>query len=146
GRIFAHLHEVQRLAKTGEVVNAIEIMACCEDAAGGLVPRLTEMFPEARVATITHVVQAQVSVNRLMSRLSMIAFAVLVIVGAASMAGAMYANVRERWREIGTLMALGAAPRTIAGMFVLKAAGVGICGGLLGVVLGAAAALWIGPA
>lgn len=145
GRVFAHLHTVQDLAKTGEVVNSIEIMACCEDAAGGLIPRLKEMFPEARVATISHIVEAQVSVNRLMSRLSFIAFAVLVLVGAATMAGAMYANVRERWREIGTLMALGATPRVIAGMFLLKAAGVGIVGGLLGCALGMGTALWIGP-
>ncbi|MEO1981830.1 MAG: ABC transporter permease, partial [Fuerstiella sp.] len=37
GRLFAHLHSVQRLSNSGPVVNVIEIMACCEDAAGGLI-------------------------------------------------------------------------------------------------------------
>ena len=36
-RVFAHLHTVQRLSKSGEVINAIEVMGCCEDAAGNLV-------------------------------------------------------------------------------------------------------------
>jgi putative ABC transport system permease protein len=29
GRVFAHLHTVQRLANKGEVVNAIEVVGCC---------------------------------------------------------------------------------------------------------------------
>ena len=32
-RVFAHLHTVQRLTGSGEVVNAIEVIGCCEDAA-----------------------------------------------------------------------------------------------------------------
>ena len=56
GRVFAHLHTVQKLAKTGEVVSAIEVMGCCEDAAGDLVPQLAELLPDARVVTISQVV------------------------------------------------------------------------------------------
>ena len=37
GRVFAHLHRVQELADAGPVVNVIEIMGCCEEAASGLV-------------------------------------------------------------------------------------------------------------
>ncbi|MEX2093908.1 MAG: ABC transporter permease [Pirellulales bacterium] len=66
-RIFAHLHTVQRLANKGETVNVIEIMACCEDAAGGLIGQLADTFPDAKVVTITQVVDTQVAVNRLMT-------------------------------------------------------------------------------
>ena len=40
-RVFAHLHAVQRLSNSGEVINAIEVMGCCEDAAGDMVGDLS---------------------------------------------------------------------------------------------------------
>ncbi len=144
-RVFAHLHAVQRMAKTGEVVNVIEIMACCEDAAGGLIAQLADMFPDAKVVTISQVVETQVSVNRLMGRLSYLFFGILVVVGMASIAPAMFANVTERRREIGTLMALGATPGLLSRLFVGKALLIGLTGGMLGYVCGTALAVGLGP-
>jgi len=145
GRVFAHLHAVQPLAKAGERVNVVEIMACCEDAAGGLVAKLRELFPEAKVLTITQVVDTQVAINRLMVRLSYLFFAILLVVGVASIAGTMFANVTERRREIGTLMALGATPRFITRLFLGKALLVGLAGGALGYLLGTGLAVTLGP-
>ncbi len=144
-RVFAHLHTVQRLAKAGETVNVIEIMACCEDAAGGLVGQLRELFPEAKVLTITQVVDTQVAVNGLMTRLSYLFFAILLVVGVASIAGTMFANVAERRREIGTLMALGATPSLIARLFLGKALLIGLAGGAIGYVCGTGLAVGLGP-
>jgi putative ABC transport system permease protein len=145
GRVFAHLHTVQSLANAGENVNVIEIMACCEDAAGGLVGQLRELFPAAKVVTITQVVDTQVAVNRLMARLSYLFFAILLVVGVASIAGTMFANVTERRREIGTLIALGATPSLVARLFLGKALVIGLAGGLLGYVCGTAMAVGLGP-
>lgn len=143
-RVFGHLHTVQKLAEAGEVVNAIEIMACCEDAAGGLTSKLAELFPDAKVLTISQVVQTQVSVNRLMTRLSYLFLMILVVVGAASIAGTMFSNVAERRREIGTLMALGATPRLLARLFIGKALAVGLMGGLIGYLCGTVLAVTVG--
>ncbi|MBS0207770.1 MAG: ABC transporter permease [Planctomycetes bacterium] len=143
-RVFAHLHTVQRLSNAGEVVNAIEVMGCCEDAAGGLVPRLAELLPDAKVVTISQVVSTQVGVNRLMSQMSLIVLGILAIVGGASVASTISSNVRERRREIGTLMALGATPNLIARMFLLKAWVLGILGAASGCVLGLFVAMWLG--
>jgi putative ABC transport system permease protein len=145
GRVFAHLHTVQPLAKVGENVNVIEIIACCEDAAGGLVGQLRELIPEAKVLTITQVVDTQVAVNRLMKRLSYLFFAILLVVGVASIAGTMFANVTERRREIGTLIALGATPSLVARLFLGKALLIGLAGGVLGYVGGTAIAVCLGP-
>jgi putative ABC transport system permease protein len=145
GRIFAHLHTVQKLANAGENVNVIEIMACCEDAAGGLVGQLRKCFPSAKVLTITQVVDTQVAVNRLMTRLSLLFFAILLVVGAASIAGTMFANVTERRREIGTLMALGATPWLVTRLFLGKALFIGLVGGVLGYVCGTGLAVGLGP-
>jgi putative ABC transport system permease protein len=144
GRVFAHLHTVQRLAKLGEVVNCIEIMGCCEDVAEGLVQQLADMLPGTKVITISQVVQTQVSVNRLMERLSLLFLVILTAMAGASIANATIANVRERRREIGTLMAIGATPRFVSLLFLSKALIVGCLGGLVGYVLGSTVAVTIG--
>ena len=144
-RVFAHLHTVQQLAKTGEVVSAIEVMGCCEDAAGQLVPQLSQLLPGTRVVTISQVVQTQVGVNRLMARSSLFVLVVLVLVGGISVASATSSNVRERRREIGTLMALGATPRFIASLFLLKATWLGLAGGIGGCLVGLLLAVVLGP-
>jgi putative ABC transport system permease protein len=144
-RIFAHLHKVQELAKSGEVVSAIEVLGCCEDAAGQLVPQLTELLPNCKVVTISQVVQTQVGVNRLMARASLFVLVVLVLVGGASVASAISSNVRERRREIGTLMALGATPDLVSRLFLLKATWLGLVGGIGGATIGTLLAVWLGP-
>ena len=145
GRVFGHLHTVQRLAKTGEVINVIEIRGCCEDVAQGLLKQLSEILPGTKVVTIAQVVQTQISVNRMMSRLSWLFLVILVAMAGASIANSSFANVRERRREIGTLMALGATPRFISQMFLAKALVFGFVGGLLGYLLGTLAATTLGP-
>ena len=144
-RVFAHLHAVQRLAKAGEVVSAIEVLACCDDAAGQLVPRLAELLPDCRVVTIAQVVETQVGVNRLLGSLCWFVLVILVTAGGTTIAAAIAANVRERRREIGTLMALGATPGFVARLFLFKSLALGTVGGVTGAVLGLLAAMAGGP-
>jgi putative ABC transport system permease protein len=144
-RIFVHLHTVQQLAQAGETVSAIEVLGCCEDAAGQLVPQLGKLLPDCKVVTISQLVQTQIGVNRLMARASIGVLAVLTLVGGASVLSTISSNVRERRREIGTLMALGATPRLVSQLFLLKATWLGISGGLAGSVLGTLLAIWLGP-
>jgi putative ABC transport system permease protein len=120
-------------------------MGCCEDAAGDLVPQLQKLLPESKVVTISQVVETQVGVNRLMSNISWFVLVVLTLVGGASLAGAISANVRERRREIGTLMALGATPAFVSRMFMAKALVLGVFGGIVGSLLGLVLALGLGP-
>ena len=81
----------------------------------------------------------------MMSHLSMIVLGVIVLVGGASVANYMYANVYERRREIGTLMALGAGSSVILRMFLLKALLLGFVGGISGYALGTVLAVTLGP-
>ena len=144
-RVLAHLHRVQELADTGPIVNVIEVMGCCEDAATDLVGELDDLLPDARVVTISQIVQTQVIVNRLMNRLSYAVFGILMVIGGASIASVMFANVAERKRELGTLMALGATPGMVSRMILLKASAVGVAGGICGLALGVLAAFLAGP-
>jgi putative ABC transport system permease protein len=144
-RMFAHLHTVQRLSNSGPTVSVIEIMGCCEDAATSLVGDLSAVLPGTKVVTIAQVVETQIAVNGLMSRMSWVFFSILLLVGGASIASVMYANVAERRREIGTLMALGATPWYVTRLFLGKAALLGFCGGGFGFVLGTLLAAIVGP-
>jgi putative ABC transport system permease protein len=144
-RIFAHLHTVQRLAGKGAVVNAIEIVGCCDQISKGLVQKINRLLPDAKVVTISQIVDTQIKTNRMMSRLSVLFLVIIVLVGGAGIANYMYANVFERRREIGTLMAMGAGSAVVLRMFLMKALMLGLGGGAAGYVFGTIAALVLGP-
>jgi putative ABC transport system permease protein len=148
-RIFAHLDRVQDLSGKGNVINVIEVVACCkeinQDGSEGLVQKINKLLPDAKVVKITQIADAQVRMNELMSRLSMIFLVIIVFVGGAGIANYMYANVFERRREIGTLMALGAHSRLILHIFLLKALLLGLAGGIGGYLLGTVLAMILGP-
>jgi putative ABC transport system permease protein len=144
-RIFAHLHTVQKLAGKDRVINVIEIVGCCDQISKGLVSKINGLLPEAKVVTIAQVVDTQIKTNRMMSNLSMVFLAVIVLVGGASIANYMYGNVHERRREIGTLMALGAGSGFVLKMFLLKALILGLTGGVAGYLLGTVLAVVLGP-
>ena len=75
----------------------------------------------------------------------MIFLVIIVLVGGASIANYMYANVYERRREIGTLMALGANSSLVLKMFILKALLLGLVGGVGGAAAGTVLAATLGP-
>ncbi len=144
-RIFGHLHTVQKLTGKGAVVNAIEVVGCCNAINTGLVQKINKLLPEAKVVTITQVVDTQIKTNKMMASLSLIFIAIIALIGGATIANYMYANVFERRREIGTLMALGAGSRAVLSMFLLKALLLGLVGGVSGYIVGTVLAVAIGP-
>ena len=144
-RIFAHLHLVQDLSGKGPVINAIEIIGCCQEISNGLVAKINHLLPDAKVVTVTQIADAQIKINRMMSNLSLMFLVIIVFVGGASIANYMYANVFERRREIGTLMALGANSGLVLRIFLLKALILGVAGGIGGYVLGTILAVTLGP-
>ena len=144
-RIFAHLHTVQELSGKGPVINAIEVIGCCQEISKGLVTKVNSLLPDAKVVTITQIADSQIKINRMMSNLSLMFLVIIIFVGGASIANYMYANVFERRREIGTLMALGADSRLVQKVFLLKALLLGFAGGIGGYLLGTILAVVLGP-
>ncbi len=144
-RIFAHLHKVQSLGGRDAVLSCIEIVGCCKEISAGLVDKVNKLLPEAKVVTVAQVVATQAKVNGMMERLSLIFVAIIVVVGGAGIANYMYANVYERRREIGTLMALGAESGLILRVFLAKALLLGLAGGVGGFAIGTVLAIVLGP-
>ncbi len=143
-RLYAHLHSVQDLSGTGPVVNAIEIMACCEDAAESLMTNLSVELPDYRIITIAQVVQALAAVNGRLADVLRVFLSILLVIGGMSLARSMYYNVTERRKEIATLKVLGASRSFVTRMFLGKATLLGLAGGLGGFVVGTAVAAVVG--
>ncbi len=144
-RIFAHLHTVQKMAGKKSALNVIEIVGCCSAISKGLVQSINKLLPDAKVVTITQIVQTQLNTNNMMKKLSLIMLVIIVIIGGAGIANYMFANVYERRREIGIMMAMGAKPAWIVKVFLLKSLFIGIAGGIAGYILGTVMAVIMGP-
>jgi putative ABC transport system permease protein len=69
--------------------------------------------------------------------------AVALGIAVLGVSNTLLAAVRERWREIGVLKALGAADGDVARWFLVEAGLLGVSGGLVGTVIGAAVTLVI---
>jgi putative ABC transport system permease protein len=139
--LFAGLDTAQRLSAMPGRINLIRIRGTDR----GLAERISAELPGVRVLNRSKVVQARASTAALVERYSLVLSFVIVLLGTLSIANYMMANVRERGTEIGTLIALGATPACVCGLFLGKALVVGLLGGALGYIMGSALAVVHGP-
>jgi putative ABC transport system permease protein len=144
-RIFANLHVVQELLGTGTQISSIEIMGCCNEISDGLLAKLRNVVPEARITTIGQIVSTQLETNRMLQRIMYAFLLIIVVVGAVSIGNYMWSNVNERKKEIGVLRLIGYSKKNIYFMLLSKAAVLGFIGGVIGYLVGSLAALWLGP-
>ena len=144
-RIFAHLHTVQGMFGKGKVISAVEIVGCCKEISKGLIDGLNKLLPDARVVTVTQITSTQLKTNIMMEQFSLVFLIIIVLVGGVSIANYMFANVQERRKEIGTLVAIGMSPRQVLSIFYMKALILGLAGGIIGYGLGTVLAVWLGP-
>ena len=144
-RIFAHLHTVQSILGIKDQVSSIEIMGCCNAISDGLLSKLRNILPDTKVTTIGQIVSTQIKTNKLMNQISLIILIIIVFVGGISIGNYMWANVNERKREIGILRMIGYPKSSIYYVLMLKAAIMGLIGGIIGFLAGVLIAWFLGP-
>ncbi len=145
GRIFAHLHTVQKLLGIESQINVIEIMGCCNAISDGLLSKMRNILPDTRITTIGQIVSTQIETNKMMNKISLIFLIIILLVGGISIGNYMAANVNERKREIGTYRMIGFSRAKIYSMLLLKATILGFFGGIFGYLIGTLAGVILGP-
>lgn len=101
---------------------------------------LRTQLPSVEVKTLRQVAMAEENFLKKIELLMALVTIVVFITSAISVSSTMSATVLERLKEIGLMKAIGGTKRSI-GIFYLTEAGIiGVTGGLMGFVLGIAAA------
>ena len=139
------LRELQRMLGVEHKLTMIELIVTNQTEMNQLARELPTLLPEMRLITRRAIIKTQLDTFATARRYAFLLVGLIVLAAALGIALQTVTNVRERRREIGTLMAVGASTRQILGMFVHKAAIIGMAGGAGGYLMGTAAAAMLGP-
>lgn len=111
----------------------------------GLHPKVAETLagniPNLERTTLRQLAATLERSSRTMSALLLAIALVSLIVGAIGISNVMLLSVRERIREIGLRMAVGAQTGDVGSQFLTESVLLGAAGGVLGVMIGAIAAV-----
>ena len=140
-RIFAHLHDVQELVGRPGRINAVDALAChcqgvVDDVITALQKSITETLPDVDVRPYQSILLARQKQRLFISRLELIALAIVMAGSATAIWGLTYQNVHNRRQEIGVLRALGVADWRIALIFLGKTLVYSLAGAAAGCALG----------
>jgi hypothetical protein len=143
--VFVPLAAAQRVLGRPGALSAIRLGGCwCKIDVAALAGEVEKVVPGARALTAAGVVAAQTGSVEVMRRYSGALHATGLLVVALVVGALVASQARRRSRELGLLVAVGAPPRALAGLFAAQAA----LGGAAGGVLGWAAAIpltgWLG--
>lgn len=144
-QLLASLDDVRTLARLPDRLSLIEVNAPPQQLQATR-DRLAAALPDAEVRVLRAVAESTAQVLLRVRGLLYAASLVILGIVTLSVATTLYAIVLERRRDIGVMKALGAGEAKIAGLLVTESAVLGIGGGIIGCVLGLAAAAAIGQA
>ena len=148
--ILAPYTAVQKRIMAQEHLQSIVASAVSEDQAAAAVKEATatlertHKIPEEEandfnVSSQQELINTFSSTSEMLTVLLVALAAISLLVGGIGIMNIMYVSVKERTREIGLRLAIGATERSILLQFLIESVLISISGGILGVVLGLAA-------
>ncbi len=102
--------------------------------------------PDFDVSSVQELSAFAVTMTRTLQLLVGVIAAISLVVGGVGIMNIMLVSVTERTREIGIRMAVGATPGDVLSQFLIEAVVLALLGGVIGVVLGIAAAVGVAHA
>lgn len=145
--IIAPYTAVQKRILAQEYLQSIVASAVSEDQATAAVKEATAILEKTHkiaetedndfnVSSQQEIINTFSSTSEMLTILLVAIASISLIVGGIGIMNIMYVSVKERTKEIGLRMALGAKDSSILMQFLIESVLISITGGILGVVLG----------
>lgn len=138
-----HLEQAQKFMRMPDRVSHILVKADEFDRfleyAGTVATKLQNADYPIVVRDHTELIEMYVTVGSVFTLVAYVVSLILFVIVGGGIANAMFMAVRERKKEIGTLMAIGMEPSQVRWLFILE----GVMVGLVGAIAGAILSMWI---
>jgi putative ABC transport system permease protein len=149
-RVYAQLEDARALLDQPGRINEIQALECyCSlpgvDNLEKLRRELSLVIPEGKVLRASAIATTRENQRRMAEEYGALVIPWVVLTSGLVIGLLAALGVRERRKEIGLLRALGHPGRSIAGLFLGKAAMIGVIGGVLGFLAGSWLAIEFGP-
>ena len=148
--IFTRLEDVQSVLRLEGKINEIEAIDCLcltadQDPLAILRQEIGNILPEVQVVQMRTLADARAKQRQTREKVNQFVLPWVLVACAVWVALLAVLNVRDRRQEIGILRALGKGGGRIAGLFLRKAALLGLMASVFGASFGTWAVLEFGP-
>ena len=152
--VIAPFTTVQKRILAIDYLNQVMASAVSEDDAPEAVEQVTEILrsqhklmdsedDDFTVRSMEELISTFSSTSEMLTILLVAVASISLLIGGIGIMNIMYVSVKERTKEIGLRMAVGAKGADILMQFLIEAILISITGGVLGVVLGLGATVFI---
>ncbi|MBU2928916.1 ABC transporter permease [Winogradskyella psychrotolerans] len=152
--VIAPYTTVQKRILAIDYLNQIMASAISEDDAPEAVTQVTEILrsqhklmdsedDDFSVRSMEELISTFSSTSEMLTILLVAVASISLLIGGIGIMNIMYVSVKERTKEIGLRMAVGAKGADILMQFLIEAILISVTGGLLGVILGLGATVFI---
>ncbi|MBU3013109.1 ABC transporter permease [Polaribacter vadi] len=152
--VIAPYTTVQKRILAIDYLNQIMASAVSEDDAPEAVTQVTEILrtqhklqdyedDDFSVRSMEELISTFSSTSEMLTLLLVAVASISLLIGGIGIMNIMYVSVKERTKEIGLRMAVGGKGSDILMQFLIEAILISITGGLLGVILGLGATIFI---
>ncbi|WP_040281732.1 ABC transporter permease [Psychroserpens damuponensis] len=152
--VIAPYTTVQKRILAIDYLNQIMASAISEDEASEAVTQVTDVLrsqhkliesedDDFTVRSMEELISTFSSTSEMLTVLLVAVASISLLIGGIGIMNIMYVSVKERTKEIGLRMAVGAKGTDILMQFLIEAILISVTGGLLGVILGLGATVFI---